>query len=262
MAFDSKNDLYVLNCPNCVHYNHQSRDQGSVSVYPAGKSAPSRTITIGIHNPISAALNRDDTLYVANCTTEGDPHICTANYYNAPGGGTVTVYPSGADKPKSTITNGIDAPRTIAVDSSGRLYVANLGDSEIAVYDSGATTPSYDILLGIFDGVFPSSMLFDSSDDLYVASCAFGATGRICVFPPGSGNAIAYLQSPENYFPRILAFDSAGNLYTLELGIDVIRSGPNHKGHIAVALYPPGSGTASKVVDTGNNSATAMAVSR
>jgi sugar lactone lactonase YvrE len=259
LSTDSAGNLYALNCPNCI-LNKQT-DQGSISVYAPGKSTPSYTIVAGIHNPIASAVDRSDNLYVANCWSPPAQDTCRSNYYKAPGQGSVTVYRRGKTTSAYTITNGVDAPRSVAVDASGNLYVANLGDSEIAVYPAGATTPSYDILLGIFDGVYPASMTFDEKGNLYVAKCAFGATGRICVFPPGSGTAIAYLQTPENWNPEIIAFTPSGNLYALELGIDVIKSAPDHQGQVAVAVYPPGSGTASRLISTGENDETAMAVS-
>jgi sugar lactone lactonase YvrE len=260
LAVDSAGNLFVLNCPNCAYYNHKRADQGSVAVYARGATSPSYTITKGIHNPIALAFDRSDNLYVASCPTKAAPHICTANYYVQPAGGTVTVYPPGKESPAYTISNGIDAPRSLAIDSSGALYVGNIGDATVAAYKHGTTTPWYDIYLGVFDGVLPTSMAFDRKGNLYVAMCSFGATGRVCIYPPGSATPIAYYQTPPNYNPRVLAFDHSGNLYVLDIGIDVIRSKPGHRNQVAIFVYAPETGTPFREISTGINYAMAMAI--
>ncbi len=261
LNFDSAGDLFVLNCPNCVLPNHRTSQQGSVSVYAPGKMLPSYAITAGIHNPLASAVDSSGNLYVANCPSHAAPHTCTANYYNKPGGGTVTVYRPGKSTPAYTITNGIDAPTAVAIDASDNFYVANVGDDEVAVYKPGTAVPAYDILLGIVDGVYPGSMAFDRNGNLYVATCSFGETGRICAYPPGSGTPLAYFQTPLNYSPRILAVDGSGTLFALEVGFDGIKSAPNHQGQVAIAVYPPGAGRPSRVISTGTNYEAAMALS-
>jgi hypothetical protein len=249
MDFDSADNLYVLNCPNCGY-------QSSVAVFAPGKTSPSYTITAGVRHPIALAIDRSDNLYVANCSSPAARYTCTGQSYPEPGGGDVTVYRRGKKAPAYTIRNGIDAPRSVAVDASGNLYVANVGDAEIAVYHPHAKVPSYSILLGIFDGVQPTSMAFDPKGNLYVAKCAFGETGRVCVYPPGSPSPIAYYQSPPGYVPNILGFDPSGNLYVLEVSLL-----PSHAQKVEIAAYPPMVATPKKIISTGNNYATSMAVS-
>lgn len=255
---DANRNLYVANCYNCFFNNGHNSSKGSVTVYAPGKASPAYTITDGIDNPNAMAVDSSGNLYVSNCPSKADPMVCRANYYSGPGGGAITVYRKGSKSIAYSISNGIDAPQSLAVDRKDNLYAANVGDAEIAVYRPKAVTPSYDILLGVFDGVSPVSMTFDSHNDLFVAMCAFGETGRVCAFPPGSATTIAFLQSPPNFNPRIVQFDAAGNLYALEAGIDAIQSAPSHKNQVAVAVYPPWSGVPSKVLVIGTSYDTAM----
>jgi sugar lactone lactonase YvrE len=262
MAFDSAGNLYVLNCYNCYAYNHRrTSDHGFVSVYARGAMSPSYTITEGIANPIALGLDRFGNLYVANCPSPAAKLTCIGNYYREPAGGTVTVYPPRRKIPAYAITNGIDAPRTLAIDSSGNVYVSNMGDQEVAVYARGSTTPSYSIWLGVFDGVYPVSMAFDRKGNLYIANCGFGATSRVCVYAPGSASVMAYYQSPPNYVPEDLAFDHLGNLYVLYEGVATLKKAPSHADQVAINVYAPGATSPHRMISTGINFATAMAIS-
>lgn len=257
MAFDSAGNLYVTNCPNCAYYDHTRASHGSVSVYPHGKTVPSYSIVAGIDDPVALTIDASGNLYVANCPTAAAPVVCTGNYYIQSGDGSVVVYPRGKKIPSYRITNGVDAPRSIAIDSSGNLYVANIGDDDIAVYPVGAITPAYSIWLGLFDAVLPTSLVFDNDKNLYVAVCSFD---RICVFPPKSASPIAEYPRPPNYIPRILIFDRSQNLYVLEQGSDAMTGLPNHNNEVAVFEYAPKAATPFREVLTGANYATAMAI--
>ena len=92
----------------------------------------------------------------------------------------VYIYNQGANPHQlGEITDGVNGPEGLAVDTSGTLYVANqLGDT-ITEYPSGSTSPSVTLRDGIED---PSAVAVDSSGRLYVSE---GTNGEILSYPPG-----------------------------------------------------------------------------
>lgn len=62
---------------------------------------------------------------------------------------------------------GLNNPRGIAFDSSGRLYVANNNISTVTVYRRGQQNPSRTITAGVNS---PTFVTVDGADDLFVAS--------------------------------------------------------------------------------------------
>jgi len=87
-------------------------------------SGPTGSITTGTNCAFGAAVDKKETLYVANL-----------------GGSTVTIYPKGSSSPSTTITNGIDGPYGITVDSKDIIFVTNLNNNTVTGYAKGQTTP-------------------------------------------------------------------------------------------------------------------------
>ncbi|HEY5426502.1 MAG TPA: hypothetical protein VIJ77_08130 [Candidatus Tumulicola sp.] len=83
--------------------------------------------------------------------------------------------------PLGSITNGLNVPFGLAIDSHGALYVANLGNNTITVYPAGASSPSLTISNGVNGpygiGVDSKGNVFATNlnDDTVVAFAA-GAT--------------------------------------------------------------------------------------
>ena len=115
-----------------------------------------RRIRDGLNIPGALAIGPSDDLFVASWG---------GSYSH------VTEYRPGGSVPVRTITAGIRHPGILAVDSTGRLYVANAplyppgGHSWISVYPPNATRPTRKIVVGIDT---PSSLGIDPSDKLYV----------------------------------------------------------------------------------------------
>ncbi|MGA7202759.1 MAG: hypothetical protein WBX26_13090 [Candidatus Cybelea sp.] len=81
---------------------------------------------------------------------------------------------------RRTITDGIDCLQTLAVDSAGRLYVANNANGTATVY----AAKTRKLLRTITKKVrAPWGLVVDSADTLYLAS--FLLTARIGIYPPG-----------------------------------------------------------------------------
>jgi sugar lactone lactonase YvrE len=102
-----------------------------VTVYPPGESAPSLTITEGLHRCTAVAVDADSNIYVAN---DKNKHFH----------GSVTMYLSGQTTVSRSIESGITFPAALAFDGSGRLYVANSPDKEastLVVFVAGSSVP-------------------------------------------------------------------------------------------------------------------------
>jgi sugar lactone lactonase YvrE len=125
----SREHLYVANAPvKGVH----NLPNGSVTVYNLGSTAPSMTITQGIHTPTALAFDASGNLFVANLN-----------------GHSITVYHPNSTTPFRTISNGATSPKAIAIGRAGDLYVANLYQNTISVYARSATKPRITITDGL-----------------------------------------------------------------------------------------------------------------
>ncbi len=117
IAFDANGNLYVANRGGNVTVYHQPITNAS---------APSVTISNGVHGARGLAFDASGNLYVANCGA------CSG------GADGVTVYNppfSNASVPVATITSGLNEIYGLAFDGAGKLYVANAGANSVTVYN-------------------------------------------------------------------------------------------------------------------------------
>lgn len=123
LALTPKGELVVLNGLFSGGYN--------VTLYPAGGSAPSLTITAALHASTSVAVDADGNVYVANGRERKQR-------------GSITVYRNGQTTVWRSIHSGITFPTALAFDGSGRLYVAEVprkGASSVAIFAPGGSKP-------------------------------------------------------------------------------------------------------------------------
>jgi hypothetical protein len=119
LAIGPTGDLFVAN------YSYSEKNS-YITVYAPGGSKPVLTITKGIKTAGWLAVDSTGRLYVA------------VPDYAVRHGGWVSVYPPGATQPVRKVR--VDNPTALALDSSGKLYVANSGrHSWVLVYSAGAT---------------------------------------------------------------------------------------------------------------------------
>jgi 6-phosphogluconolactonase (cycloisomerase 2 family) len=126
------------------------------------------------------------------------PCVYVANFSGGSSGqGIVTIYPISANGNYSPGTNvingaatGLGNPDDIGVDASGKIYVANFGNSSITTYaagSSGNATPLQTIA-GTNTGLNgPAGITTDTAGNIYAAN---GTSASITVFAPSAnGNA-------------------------------------------------------------------------
>ena len=132
-------------------------------------SGPTGSITDGTNCPFGVAVNKKETLYVANI-----------------GNSTVTIYPKGSSSPSTTLTSGISSPYSVAVNSKGNLFVSNLGSNTITAYASGQTSAFETINFNAYGQAV--GIAVNKSNNIWVA---LDSTNAVYEIPAGS-------QSPSN----------------------------------------------------------------
>ncbi len=152
VAVSPHNDVYVVNGYGLIEVYRPQEKPGSVKFL--------RRIKKGLIDPDALAFSRSGDLYVSNYPLYG-------------GLGTITVYAPNGTSPKRTLTDGINLPRALTIDSRETLYVANdpqswnRTDGWVAVYGPTGNAPIRRIKKGINA---PVAVATDSRDNLYVAN--------------------------------------------------------------------------------------------
>jgi hypothetical protein len=201
---DPHGKLYVCNFGN-----------GTVTVYPRGKTSPSETLT-GAGSPIDVVTARDGTVYVANFASGTN--------------GTVLEYAKGQTSPSKTIvTLGSGSyPEGLALDSSNDLFVAYQSTGgEVLEFKPGSSSGQN---LGIHVGAV-GGLTIDHHNDLLLDDQALPG---VDVYPPGSSTPSQQITG----FPA--AFDLALNHKNNELWVTA-----PFKPAVYGVSYPAG-----KIVDT------------
>jgi hypothetical protein len=157
-VFDSHDNLYVFSPPNSI-----------VVEFAAGSSKPIRIIHTSKQTR-ALAVDPSRNLYV----------LSLGSGYNQP---SITVFPPGVRKPKTTITDGLSSPGIMAFDSTGNLFVLNAND--ITAYTPGATSP---YLTFDRNAAGTTAMAIDAANNLYVGNDGKGfyGVGSFKVYALGS----------------------------------------------------------------------------
>ncbi|HEY1682869.1 MAG TPA: hypothetical protein VGF98_14580 [Candidatus Tumulicola sp.] len=146
LAFDSKDNLYVLNAYK------------KIVEFAAGTNQPIRTIATGT-TIAGMALDASDNLYALDIESKKEPSA-------------IVVFPPKSSSPQTTITEGLSSPHGIAFDSTGDLFVLNGND--ITAYAPGTTTP---YLTFDRNNAGSIAIAIDAANNLYVASFRKGNFG-------------------------------------------------------------------------------------
>jgi len=108
----------------------------------------------------------------------------------------------------------LDLPSSLAVDSTGNVYVADSGNGQILKFNSSGTClPWGDAGLGTPSFVSPMGIAVDSTGNVYVTD---SGNGQILKFD-SNGTSLSWKSpnpfSVSNFLPGYIAVDSVGNIY-------------------------------------------------
>lgn len=215
IAVDAAGNVYV--CNNAGQSAQGKSAFWTVTVYKRGQTAPFRTYTAGVWNPVDVAVAPDGTAYIANYSS------------------VVTVYPpTGLLPSRSLAAPSGYAPVGIALDARGDVFVSYVrqnGGGVVYEYLPHQTTGSN---LGIVFAGDPHGLAVDQNGNLVVAvSTAPNPGSLIEVFAPGSKQPKLTMTGP--FQPFMLALSRDGRrLFVADFG-----SG-NDDGGVFEYSYPSG----------------------
>ena len=203
-----------------------SAGASTVTVFDVSGSKPSvvRTITNGINNPISLAVDKTGDLFVTN-----------------PAAQNVTEYRPGATKPCRTFTKGLVSPFGIVVGTDGTVYVSNWtmylnAPGSVVIYPPAKTTPRLVVASKNFSQV--QAVTLDKKNNLYIAftnRAGGNWTSQVDEFPAGStsSSSLKLLWTIPGMQSQGIAFDNKGNAV-----VSVSNTGT---GAAALEIFKPGS---------------------
>jgi hypothetical protein len=186
IAVDQKSAVYVANLMG------GSTNKGSITIYKAGATNPSLTITEGLVNPYSVAVDSKGNLFVTNLDSNSivgyragakSPFetIDFSSYGQAGGlatdqknnlwiangfGDQVDEIPAGSATPQNTGLSGLNGPGDVSVGQENTLFASNFSGGAVSVYRDGSQSPWTFIIKGIeMDG--PTYGGFTASGDYF-----------------------------------------------------------------------------------------------
>jgi hypothetical protein len=232
LALDPRGNLFAA--------NGVSTSLDSITVYNAADLSLERTVEGQF--VVSFAFDRNDYAYGAI--------------------GRIAVFrPGGGKRLLRLIARGTeDGVLSIAMDSAGALYGANLARSYIGVFEPSGKPGHLHYIRRMTRGITnPEDLSVDRSGNLYVAdcpSCYYSSPPKpdsISIYPPGA-------RSPQRVIkqliksPVAMAIDSKGFLY--------VANAPqrNVKDSGWVSVYAPGSTTPLRLITVGIDVPTSLAV--
>jgi sugar lactone lactonase YvrE len=267
-ALDSNGNLYVGDTGN-----------NRVLFYPAGSTTPTRVYGQGgsfitnsqneggitansLNNPYGVALDSGGNLYICDLLNN------RVLFYPAGSTTATRVYGQGGSFTSGTANNGgisansLDQPYAVALDSSGNLYVAEIGNNRVLFYPAGSTTAtqvygqggSFTTNTANNGGISansldePLGLALDSSGDLYVAD---ELNNRVLFYPAGSTTATRVYGQGGSFTTGIANNGGvSGNSLYQPFGVALDSSGDLYVGDTfnnRVLFYPFGSTTATRV---------------
>jgi hypothetical protein len=173
VVVDRQGTVYVANS-----YISQ-KTPGNVTIYPAGATSPSVTLTDGLQSPVGLALDTNGDLYVGN---QG----------SAP---SIQVFAAGQMTPYRTITSPLLVhPGPMAFDKNRNLFVV---DNRTGVAELAYGAPQL-VSLGLVGLTYPSAIaIAPKSGDIYVSDLNLHAT---LVFAPGKAKATRRMSLDPDFF--------------------------------------------------------------
>jgi hypothetical protein len=212
VAVDSRGEVYAAD------------EKSRILVYSPGSSgaaAPIRTLfgpQTTLFRPRALTLSRSDELIVADFGGPGPGEVGGVSVFAA--GATGNAAPSArlpsqlpAGSTGAAQNTGIFKASGVAVDSAGRIYVADSLRNAVLVFPPGANgdvAPAVVITAGIAS---PQHIALDSNGSLFVCN---RSSDQILVFPPGASSntsPVRTITSSAVGSPVGIALDAAGDIY-------------------------------------------------
>ncbi len=194
LAVDARGDVFVAN----------GNGSNTVTLYsPPYAGPPAATIAAGVNDPVALAV--DSAMPISSSST--------------PRRTTVTEYASPYTGAPVTISKGLNAPNSLALDTRGNLFVANLNSTPNSVVEflppfSNATAP----VATITNGVNEQGSIAVMSSNLFVPNQ--GANTVTEYAAPYNGTPVTINGGQSQ--PVALAVDSSGNLYVANYGNNTV----------------------------------------
>ena len=172
---------------------------------------------------LAGCASSDSTLGLdaARLSSVGEPQVCPCAYVTNPGNNSVTVYAMGIARsdlrPIQTISGsktGLYGPRSIAVDASRNIYVANPAGAIVTVYAAGATGNVSPIAtLSGYSIAVPGGIAVDSEGDIYVLNY-----DSISEYAPNASGSVTPIRTIAGRHTKLthnsgFAMDADGNFY-------------------------------------------------
>jgi hypothetical protein len=163
----------------------------------------------------------------------------------------VTTYTASGNPTAPTITDGVNAPNAVAVDSNGKIYVANSNDT-VTTYnaDGTRTTPTIRVH---FPSLYPSGVAVDANGKIYVLNGdpGGGAGGIVTTYTPDGTRTTPTIQAGGE--SAGLAIDANGKIYVTNY-----YGGPDGEG--SVTTYLPDGTPTTPTITVGINYPAGIAV--
>jgi sugar lactone lactonase YvrE len=181
-------------------------------------------IVDGLNFPWGVAVDNQGNLYISEQSVQGPPQVLIEKVASTPYGNvyTPTVLP----------VAGYSSAFSIAVDSQGRIYLANVNQVVVETPAGGSYTQS---TLPISTTIDAGALAVDAKGAVYLADLA---TNRVLKeTPSGTGYVESIVAAPLSQPPQSLAVDAIGNVY-----IDTYLGGGFAEDFFIVKETPSGSG--------------------
>jgi hypothetical protein len=200
IAVDRKSTVYVANLMG------GSANKGSITIYKAGAIKPSMTITEGLVNPYSVAVDSNGNLFATNLDSN-----------------TIVGYRAGAKSPFETIDfSSYGEAAGLATDQKNNLWIANPFGDEVDEIPAGSSTPQNAGLSGL-NG--PSDVSVGQQDTLFASDFSGGA---VSVYKNGSQSPWAFIiMGIKMDGPTYGGFTASGDYFQTNQDLNVVGY---HKG--------------------------------
>jgi NHL repeat len=226
LALDSRGDLFVAN----------GNGSNTVTVYSAPYTgAPTTTISSNVNDPVSLALDATADLFVVNSAAN-----------------TVTEYAPPYTGVPTTISKGLSTPGSLAIDTRGNLFVANLNSTPNSVVEYSPPFSSQSMPVAtISNGINEQGSIALTATNLFVPNQGANTVTEYTAPYTAPPTTIVGGQSQ----PVALAVDALGNLYVANYGNNSVTVYPapyaggswttlnnGISAPMALALSPPTTG--------------------